>query len=139
MLVLSFVRFSLHTFVGSSTNDSHQATGLQEQTTSPRALRRICSFTVWLPPSITDIPRLRYMRPFVFFSFFSAATFVVADTQELIDNTDKRISYSDGWKFVSPHATRMEAKPSSFIYGPLRKLSLELHCPSTTRILVQRV
>ena len=53
------------------------------------------------------------MRPFVFFSLFSAATFVVADTLEVIDNTDKRIAYSDGWKFVSPHVIRMETKPSS--------------------------
>jgi hypothetical protein len=49
------------------------------------------------------------MRPFVSFTFFSAATLVAADHTELIGNQDKRISYSNGWKFVSSYVIRMEA------------------------------
>jgi len=69
-------------------------------------------------PSITEIPHLRYMRPFVYFSLFYAATLVAADHTEHIDSQDERISYSKDWKFVSPYIICMEGKlASSMVYS----------------------
>lgn len=80
---------------------------------SPIAPLCIYPSTTWLPPLSRIPPRLRYMRPFFLFSFFSAVTLVVADHTERIDNQDKRITYSDGWKFVSSRVIQMEPNPSS--------------------------
>ncbi len=65
-----------------------------------------------------NIPRLRYMRPFFFFSFFSVVTLVTADHTELIDNQDKRITYTDGWKTVSSHVIHRDQ--NRLTCGPLR-------------------
>jgi hypothetical protein len=55
------------------------------------------------------------MRPLVslstFLSLFSAVAFVAAETTESIYSQDGRISYSQGWKFVSPHALRVRSNP----------------------------
>ena len=55
------------------------------------------------------------MRPFVFFSIFTAAAFVAADHTVLIDNLDKQISYSNGWKSVSSRVIHLGPIPSSYM------------------------
>ncbi len=58
------------------------------------------------------------MRPFFFFSILSTATLVAADYTELIDNQDKRITYTDGWKLVSSHVIHRDQ--NRLTCGPLR-------------------
>lgn len=66
---------------------------------------RILFLPTLLPPSITNFLRPRCMRPLVSFStfltFFLAVALVAADHQEIIDDPDSRIYYSDDWKIVS--------------------------------------
>jgi len=84
------------------------------------------------------------MRPFYFYStvfpLFSAATFVAADT-EIIVNQDPRISYSEEWERVSLRVS-CPYNQTVLIYGPPRFhffSVLVVHCPATSRLPVQRV
>ena len=97
--------------------------------------------TRWLPPSITTPPLLRSMRPFHFYStvfpFFSAATFVAADTKT-IGNQDPQISYSEEWELVSQRVS-CAYNQTVLIYGPPRFRLIPapvVHCPTTARLPV---
>ena len=84
------------------------------------------------------------MHPFhfysTFFPFFSAATFVAADT-ETIGNQDPRISYSEEWERVSQRVS-CAYNQTVLIYGPPRFQFISVlvvHCLTTSRLPVQRV